>query len=116
MKTIFHIDEQAKWELTLANAKNLLNYAAEEGVDLEAEILANSKAVLSLAREAAVEQDMLETVEELLDAGVRVVACRNALKKEGVTEADLITGIGIVPAGVAELTLKQAEGFAYIRP
>jgi len=46
IKIVFHIDEMEKWELLIANIKNLANGINIE--DSEVEIVANSKAVFTL--------------------------------------------------------------------
>lgn len=116
MKVIFHVDEMQKWELTLGNVKNLISYAQLRNINLQAIVLANSKAVKALTTAEAETLGLLEPLLELLDNGVTVSACRNALNKENISEKDLLTNVVVVPAGVAELVLKQAEGYAYIRP
>ncbi len=43
MKTVLHIDEAKKWPLTLGNAKNMVKYAEEMGIDFDLEIVANDE-------------------------------------------------------------------------
>jgi hypothetical protein len=107
-KVIFHVDELAKWQLTLENARNFL--AAEQ--DAAVEILANSEAVKFFPADA----EKSELFVELMSKKVRFAACMNALKKSGLTPADLPDGVEVVPAGVVELAKQQQAGFAYIRP
>ena len=42
--------------------------------------------------------------------------CRNTLTARGLSEADLHPQAEVVPSGVAHLVLRQAEGWAYLRP
>lgn len=55
-------------------------------------------------------------LSELFAAGVTFSACRNTLNSRGLSEHDLATGAGIVPAGVAQAAQLQWFGYAYMRP
>lgn len=112
MKVIYHVDENEKWQLCLGNVRNMLNYGKENQIVFEIEILANSVAVLKLKRESEWES----TIHELLEDGVVIAACQNALNAQKIVKDDLIDRITVVPAGVVELVIKQNEGFAYIKP
>lgn len=108
LKVIFHIDEREKWNLTLMNIENFIG----EEEDSEIICLANAEAVKDY-RQGSHSQSELE---ELLDRGIKFLACGNALRNFGIDESQLVEGIDIVPAGVVELARKQGEGYAYIRP
>lgn len=116
MKVIFHVDEMSKWTLTMGNIKNLISYTEERNIHLQAVVLANSAAVAALTPAGAAALELHEALLEIMDRDISVSACRNALNKEKIAESELITGVVVVPAGVAELVQKQAEGYAYIRP
>ncbi len=47
--------------------------------------------------------------------GVTIVACRNSMRSRNITEDQLIDGVKIVNAGVAEIVRKQAEGWVYLK-
>ena len=108
-KTIVHIDELSKWTLALGNVRNLLK---AEGDTFTVEVLANSEAVKRYIRTEAGDPEL----KDLLDQGVRFVACNNALKANKLLPEDLLEGVEVVPAGVVELIKKQAEGYAYLKP
>ncbi len=115
LKVIFHVNETPKWDVALANITNLLRDVGEEGAEVV--LLSNGPSVEAFADEAKV-----KAMEELAAKGVRFLACRNSLKKlcSGGTvclsEENLPSFAGVVPAGVTELIRRQAEGFAYIKP
>lgn len=113
MKVIYHIDEMERWPLVLGNVKNMVAYYQEQEEDYTIEVLANSAAVLGYGI-AAPEHE--SAMKNLSDKGVVFAACRNAMKGNGMAEADLLGFVTVVPAGVVELAAKQAEGYAYIRP
>lgn len=116
MKNVFHVDELKKWELTLGNAKNLLSYCQDMAVECEIEIVANAEAVTALTRAEAARLGLDRPMETLTAMGVVIAACGNALEGNDIPAEALCPWVTVVPAGVAELSLKQAEGFAYIKP
>ena len=54
-------------------------------------------------------------VGEAMATGVAVVACENTMTGQKLSKADMLGGIGYVPAGVVELMERQKQGYAYIR-
>ena len=115
-KCVFHVDEPEKVSLALANVRNLLQYYENRGLDHRTEIVLNSRAVLALRQDAENGPEAASAWKELSGQGVVVAACGNALKGLGVAAESLYPFVRVVPAGVAELVLRQAEGFAYIKP
>lgn len=112
MKVIFHVDERSKWPLALGNVRNMLAYGETHQEVFTIEILANADAVLDGAKDSTYQVDMTT----LLQAGVRIAFCQNALRANELSKEQLLSGIDVVPAGVVELALKQQEGYAYIKP
>lgn len=115
MKVLFHIDESDRWTMTLGNAANLLQYGVSFGTPLEIEIVANGPAVCDLRAEAAAKLGIAAQLESLAPS-VRICACNNALKANDITPEELYPFVQVVPAGVAEIALRQGDGFAYIKP
>ena len=62
------------------------------------------------------ESEVGNRVSDALARGVKIVACENTMHGLKLTRADMLDGIGYVPAGVIELMKRQYEGYAYIRP
>lgn len=118
LKALLHIDEMNKWELTLTNARNLLDDKGESEVQIE--ILANGPAVELFSGEAASDAlfyaDVIQQLESLSERNVKVAVCRNALRSHAIEEKTLPIFITVVPAGITELLLQQANGFFYIKP
>lgn len=50
-----------------------------------------------------------------LGPAVRFAACRNSMRHQQVTEADLTAGVQTVPSGTAEVVLKQEAGWSYVK-
>ena len=55
-----------------------------------------------------------EPLKQLSDKGVKLVACRNAMKMRNVKTEDLFPFAGQVDSGIAEIVRKQESGWAYI--
>jgi intracellular sulfur oxidation DsrE/DsrF family protein len=55
-----------------------------------------------------------ERLKQLSDQGVKLLACRNAMKNRKVTTEDLFPFAGQVDSGIAEIVRKQEAGWAYI--
>ena len=55
-------------------------------------------------------------IDEALAAGVKVLACENTMRGAKLISADMLTKVGYVPSGVVEITQRQMQGWAYLRP
>jgi intracellular sulfur oxidation DsrE/DsrF family protein len=55
-----------------------------------------------------------ERLKQLTMNGVKLVACRNAMKMRNVKSEDLFPFAGEVDSGIAEMVRKQEAGWAYI--
>jgi intracellular sulfur oxidation DsrE/DsrF family protein len=102
--------DPAKWNLALNNAKNIQTDLGAANVDLE--IVAYGPGIDMLKLDSTVGG----RIDEASKAGVKVVACENTMRSQKLTKADMLNGIGYVPAGVVELVSRQQQGWAYIRP
>lgn len=102
--------ETAKWNLALNNARNIQTDIGAANVDIE--IVAYGPGIGMLKSDSVVANRIAEAGK----AGVKVVACENTMHGQKLTPADMLVGIGYVPAGVVELMQRQQQGWAYIRP
>jgi intracellular sulfur oxidation DsrE/DsrF family protein len=102
--------DQGKWNLALNNAKNIQTDLGASNVDVE--IVAYGPGIGMLKMDSPVGG----RIDEATTAGVKVIACENTMKGQKLTRADMLNGIGYVPAGVVELMSRQQQGWAYIRP
>ena len=102
--------DQGKWNLALNNAKNIQTDLGVSNVDVE--IVAYGPGIGMLKMDSPVGG----RIDEATTAGVKVIACENTMKGQKLTRADMLNGIGYVPAGVVELMSRQQQGWAYIRP
>jgi intracellular sulfur oxidation DsrE/DsrF family protein len=102
--------DQGKWNLALNNAKNIQTDLGATNVDVE--IVAYGPGIGMLKLDSPVGG----RIDEATAAGVKVIACENTMRGQKLTRADMLNGIGYVPAGVVELMSRQQQGWAYIRP
>lgn len=112
-KTIFHLDQEEKIVDLIRNIGNLLEDIEKAGEEIEIEILANGSGVKPFKKDNA---DKKEEIDELLEKNVKIAICSNTLKKLELTKDDFIEKADMVASGVGELTRKQNNGWAYIKP
>ena len=102
--------DQGKWNLALNNAKNIQTDLGAANVDIEIVTYGPGIDMLKL------DSPVAGRIGEATTAGVKVIACENTMRGQKLTRADMLNGIGYVPAGVVELMSRQQQGWAYIRP
>jgi|GEM_PF-1501291 len=108
--TVFHTDEPTKLKMTLSNIVNLMHDMSI--VKNHIELVVNGPAI-ELLKQGSEVADLLS---ECLKFDTKIWACRNAMAAFDITEIQLVQGIISVPSGVGRLTLRQAQGFGYIKP
>lgn len=101
--------EEADWQLTLNNVRNLIIGVAPETVDIE--VVAYGPGIAFLKKDG---QDAGD-IQKLESAHVHFVACGNAMRKLHLEAADLVAGSEVVPAGIVEVMRKQEQGWTYIK-
>lgn len=60
--------------------------------------------------------ELTDLVAGQLTAGVGFAACANTMRGRDLAAEDLLVGVEVVPAGVAEIARRQLLGWAYFRP
>ena len=111
-KAVFEMtsDQPAVWDATLRNLENLTKHYGPGNAMFE--VVAHGTGIgLMLKSNAA----LAERMEALAKQGVIFAACNNTMKRKGLTRADLLPFVTVVPAGVAEIIEKQEAGWAYIK-
>ncbi len=99
-----------KWALALNNAANVQEDLGRGNVEVEIVAYGPGLGMLKL------ESEVGERVKSALGEGVKVVACENTMRKQKLSQSDMLPDLAYAKAGVVELMAKQAEGYAYIRP
>jgi intracellular sulfur oxidation DsrE/DsrF family protein len=101
--------DTAAWSGTIGNIKNLQKIWPGA---VQVEVVAHGKGLDLLVK---TKTHLAAEVEALAKDGVIFTACENSMKKHNVTKADLLIVAGTVPSGVAELVLKQEQGWSYLK-
>jgi uncharacterized protein len=102
--------DPAKWNLALNNVRNLQADLGAANIDIE--LVAYGPGIGMLKADSPVGN----RVDEALGAGVKVLACENTMRGAKLTPTDMLGKVGYVPSGVVEITQKQMQGWAYLRP
>lgn len=101
--------DTASWSSTIGNIRNLQKIWPN---NISIEVVAHGKGLdLIVASKTHLAND----VNALSKEGVVFAACENSMRKHNVTKADLLPVAITVPSGVAELVLKQEQGWAYLK-
>lgn len=110
---IFQIDHGGHKAIkkTLNNIKNLLEDPRLEG-HITVELIANSRGYDVYTKGNGFEKEL----KDLKARGVIFAQCSNTLRELHIDRKDLYPFITIVPSGVGEITLREAQGWAYIHP
>ena len=101
--------EEADWQLTLNNVRNLISGMAPEPVEVE--IVAYGPGIAFLKKNGPEAGD----IEKLESSHVHFVACGNAMKKQHLEASDLVPGSEFVPSGIVEVVRKQEQGWTYVK-
>lgn len=112
-KAIYMIDVKDSYVInkTLRNIKNALNDPRLKG-KLKIELVAFSDGVETYLKSSPYE----EKLKDLIAKGVIVVQCANTLKEKNMTRDQIFDFVGLVPSGNGELIIRQATGWAVIKP
>lgn len=110
---IFHLDTGGTPAIkkTLNNIENILHDPRLAG-KLHVELIANSKGFDVYVKNNGFE----EKLKHLQAQGVILAQCANTLKELHIDRKDLYSFISIVPSGMGEITIREAQGWAYIHP
>jgi hypothetical protein len=77
------------------------------------EVVVHNQGVDLLMEKHAIDKN---EIRDLAKRGVKFVVCENTLKSRNIPKSELMQDVvGYVPAGIAEIVLKQEEGWSYIK-
>ncbi len=105
------VNDPKRIEKTLRNIMNALNDPRLEG-KLKVELVAFSAGTDAYMKGSKFEDDL----KTLVERGVILAQCNNTLKERKISRDQIYDFIGIVPSGNGELILRQAEGWAIVKP
>lgn len=101
--------DTAAWGGVIGNIKNLSKVWPG---NIKIEVVVHGKALDFLV---AAKSHLVTDIDQLVKKGVVFNACENTMGKYGITKQMLIPSVFTVPSGVAEIILKQEEGWSYLR-
>ncbi len=102
-------DENA-WNSLFLHVNNTMNALADDG-GTEAEVVCWGPGLEILKKSNTAYEQRLKA---LSDRGVKLLACRNAMKFRHVATEDMFPFVAQVDSGIAEVVRKQEAGWAYI--
>lgn len=103
---------EAQWAGALNAVDALRNAFGADQVEIEV-VGHNAGLGMLLAKNHATADRVAKLAA--LGPGVRFAACRNSMRHQQVTEAELTAGVQTVPSGTAEVVLKQEAGWSYVK-
>jgi uncharacterized protein len=102
--------EGPAWSSLTLHVNNTMKSLAEDGGS-QVEVVFFGPGLSMLTHSSTAYEGALK---ELSDKGVKLMACRNAMKMRNVKTEDLFPFAGQVDSGIAEMVRKQEAGWAYI--
>ena len=112
MRVVIQVSDNdpAKWNLAMANAKNMQKDLGAANIDIE--IVAYGPGLNMLRLDSSAAPDVSAAVK----SHVSVMACGNTMHAMKLESDDLVGGVRVVPAGATEIVRLQLAGWAYLRP
>jgi len=101
--------DTAVWSSMLGNIRNFQKVWPG---NVKIEVVVHGKALNFLV---ASKSHLVADVEAMTKLGVVFNACENTMNKYGIRKDMLIPTVSSIPSGVAELVIKQEEGWSYLK-
>ena len=101
--------DTAVWSSMLGNIRNFQKVWPG---NVKIEVVVHGKALNFLV---ASKSHLVADVEAMTKLGVVFNACENTMNKYGIKKEMLIPTVSSIPSGVAELVIKQEEGWSYLK-
>ena len=98
------------WGLALSNARNVRRDLGPDKVEIEIVVYGPAIRMLEM------DSDWHDRVTQVIDEGIRVIACENTMKSMKLTRNDMLGGVEFVKTGLAHVMKRELEGWAYARP
>ena len=114
-KVAYHLSEQGHVAFVLANIQN--HFDGMGGPDNVKIVLVIHGPALKEFHAAQARAEIVAQVAQLAKAGLKMNACINTMKAQGIRLKDLLPGFGVAEkGGVVMLAELQGQGYAYLRP
>ena len=102
--------DDTAWSALILHVNNTMKALADDG-GVDVEVVFWGPGIDMLKKSNAAYEERLKG---LSDHGVKLVACRNAMKFHHLATEDLCEFAGQVDSGIAEIVKKQEAGWAYV--
>lgn len=110
-KVVFHLDEQFKVDVVLANICNLITNVGVE--NLEIQMVTYGDAVNVFVKDTSTLGPLLK---DLAEKNVEFCACANAMRDFGIQRNELLDFVTIDSSDGDDIVKKKAAGWSYICP
>ncbi len=80
--------------------------------DAEIEVVIHGKGVGLVMTNKTSQADAIKTLKS---KGIKFVVCENTIRLNKLDKADFMAEVGYVPAGIAEIVMKQEAGWSYVK-
>lgn len=101
--------DTAAWSATIGNIRNLQKVWPN---NIQVELVVHGKALDFLVKEKTL---LATDIIAMSKEGVVFAACENSMRKHHIEKSQLLLQAITVPSGVAELVLKQEDGWSYLK-
>jgi intracellular sulfur oxidation DsrE/DsrF family protein len=121
-RIVFHVDQNdaSIMNLSLNNARNVLDYYHDKHEDVEIEIVAYGPGLNMLREDTSPVKDRIKELSDVsFPSKIVFSACNNTKQAMEAREGHPITIVpqaGIVPAGVVRIVELQEHGYSYVKP
>jgi intracellular sulfur oxidation DsrE/DsrF family protein len=121
-RIVFHVDQNDApvMNLSLNNARNVLDYYRDKHEDVEVEIVAYGPGLNMLREDTSPVKDRIKELSDVsFPSKIVFSACNNTKQAMEAREGHPITIVpqaGIVPAGVVRIVELQEHGYSYVKP
>lgn len=108
-RVVFHINEAEKLSMLMNNTINVRNDLGEDAI---IEVVVNGPAITRLASFS----NTGEILQKMIDAGIEIGGCSNAIRASQLDPSRLYPGVHIIQeGGITRLIRLQQKGYVYIK-
>jgi uncharacterized protein len=93
----------------IGNIKNLKEVWPKAQIEV---VLHSGGILMAVSDKTKYAKELQDYVE---NKGITIVVCQNTMKARKITKEQLLSFVGTVPSGVAEIVLKQEDKWVYLK-
>ncbi len=111
VKILFDVTSSS--EAVHATAMRHVSMMAQAYPQSQFEVVIYSGAIDMVRKDKSSVSDQIVALKD--NDNVTFKVCQATMKRHGLTQEDLLPGVGSVPDGILEIVQKQSEGWGYIK-